>query len=83
MKDIDMERLMGSVVWTAKASQPPPNDDGLPYATHEGTLDLLGHTLSLAQLNTGQRVFVADAAFKAFVADVLGDNPAAKEADRG
>lgn len=33
-----------------------PNEEGLPYVTHEGVLKLMGIEIQVVQLSTGQRV---------------------------
>lgn len=49
------------------------HDNGLPYATHEGVLDIMGHKLRCYRLNTGQTVFHADD-MNDFFAAGLGSN---------
>lgn len=54
-------------------SQPEANPDGVPFATHEGILNLCGLKIRVVQLNTGQRIFPEEEICKLF--DVLGDSP--------
>lgn len=52
--------FMQNVKWEVL---PPPDklpEDGIPYATHEGVLEIAGHKLRCAQLSTGEAVFVAE-----------------------
>lgn len=49
-----IEALIDSVVKPVKYETLPDGD--LPYATHEGILDLGGVKLKVCVLNTGQRV---------------------------
>lgn len=37
-----------------------PSKDGLPYATHEGSIEILGCTIRVFQLNDGMRIVNAD-----------------------
>lgn len=52
------EKLIDSVVKPIEGAK--PNDDGLPYATHEGVLDVDGIKLKCYILNNGQRVIDSD-----------------------
>lgn len=54
-----IETMLDGVQWRARETEPPA-DDGLPWATHEGVLDIMGHRLRCYRLNTGQAVFHAD-----------------------
>lgn len=58
-----IDQLMAQIDWKPipyAASAEPPDD--LPYATHTGVLHLPGvGALPCVQLNTGQRVFEAEA----------------------
>ena len=68
-----VERLLDGVAWTAvpgPAPAPGDNPDGLPYATHTGTLEIGGLRLEVAQLSDGRRVFLADSLLAAFLGDV-------------
>jgi len=51
------------IVWHAGPLAPPAgHDPTLPYATYEGVLQIPGRpAISCYQLNTGERVFDADA----------------------
>lgn len=40
--------------------------EGLPYATHEGEMEIMGHKLRCYRLNTGQAVVNADDAHAFF-----------------
>jgi len=55
----DRFALLQEVVW-----EPIPGasgvEDGLPYATHRGTLEFLGSSLTVYMLNTGERVIAED-----------------------
>lgn len=52
-----MDNLLDGVEWRRVEYRPnPPDDDGLPYVTHEGVLQLCGRMLRCYQLSTGQRV---------------------------
>jgi hypothetical protein len=53
--------LLDTVEWV-EVEGDPPEDDDLPYATHEGTLTLQaeGASLKCYQLNNGQCVFEAE-----------------------
>ena len=56
---IDM--TLDGITWTAVSPKnPSEHDDGLPYATHEGVFEIMGHKLRCYRLNTGQAVFDAD-----------------------
>lgn len=71
MKPIEM--MLEGVTWVpAKEDRPsgPDNSEGIPYATHEGVLDLMGHKMRCYRLSNGQTVFDADD-FKAFFDDAF------------
>lgn len=53
-----IDRMMRQVKWVALP--PTMGEVDLPYATHEGVLDIGGFQLHVHQLNTGQRVIDAD-----------------------
>lgn len=58
-----IEMALDGVVWTAVTPDRPigpDNDDGVPYATHEGVLDIMGRKLRCYRLNTWQAVFNAE-----------------------
>jgi len=61
-RPIDM--VLDQLTWVPLVNGPDP-DSTLPYATHEGVLDIMGHKLRCYQLNTGKRVF-AEKDFLAF-----------------
>jgi hypothetical protein len=67
-----IEMMLDGVTWT-EAEQQPNNHDGLPWATHEGVLDIAGHKLHCYRLNTGQAIFNADD-IHAFFGDTLSAN---------
>ena len=68
-----MAWLLDQVAWTPM----PPADDaepGLPYATHEGVLDLPGlGRVPVYQLNTGERVFDGETLERLLGLDTLGE----------
>lgn len=55
-----IETMLAGVEWepTERAGEGVQN--GLPYATHSGVLDVFGAKLRCYRLNTGQAVFDAD-----------------------
>ena len=57
-----IEMMLDGVQWVPAGERPdgPDNHDGLPYATHEGVLDIMGHKMRCYRLNNGQAVFSAD-----------------------
>lgn len=55
-----IEMMLDGVVWTAMGEDHPARDDSVPYATHEGVLEIGGHSLRCYRLSTGQAVFNAD-----------------------
>jgi hypothetical protein len=57
--------MMDGVAWRVCEGETPA-DDGIPYATHEGELDIMGIKLKCYQLNDGRRVFDADAVNELF-----------------
>lgn len=61
--------FLNGVVWETLPPQ-EPIEDGLPYATHSGVLEMMGHKLKCFRLSNGQAVFDADD-FTAFFEDVL------------
>lgn len=63
--------LLDAVEWKETGSDPNPEDDSMPYATHEGVLEMMGHKFRVVQLNTGQRVFDAEDVERFF----LGEHP--------
>ena len=50
--------LLDNLDW--KERQGEPDDKSIPWATHEGILEIAGHKLRCYQLNTGIRVFAAE-----------------------
>lgn len=57
-----IEMMLDGITWVPAGDRPdgPDNHDGVPFATHEGVLDLMGHKIRCYRLNTGQAVFNAD-----------------------
>lgn len=49
-----IDRIMRMVEW--KALPMPTGEVDLPFATHEGVLDIGGFQFRAYQLNTGQRI---------------------------
>ena len=71
-----IEMMLDGITWvplTPVKPSGPDNSDGVPFATHEGVLELGGHFLRCYRLNTGQAVFAADD-INAFLGD-LEANP--------
>jgi hypothetical protein len=54
-----IEKMLDGVHWR-EADGPPEDDDGTPWATHEGVMDIMGHKLRCYRLNTGQAIINAD-----------------------
>jgi len=54
-----IEALLDSIEWTAYEKK-HEIDDGIPFATHYGTLAFYGISLKVYQLSDGQRVIDAD-----------------------
>jgi len=54
-----IDTMLDGVQWRAREGS-PDTTNGLPYATHEGVLEIFGHNLRCYRLNTGQTVFDAD-----------------------
>ena len=65
-----IEKMLDAVDWSPTGSV--ENEEGLPFSTHEGVLELFGHSLRCYRLNTGQTVFDADD-FEAFYKSEFGD----------
>jgi hypothetical protein len=56
-----IEMMLDGVEWReADPVQQEGESDGLPYATHEGVLEIAGVKLRCYRLNTGQAIFNAD-----------------------
>lgn len=66
-KPIDI--LMDKVDW--KESNYVPNDENLPYVTHEGKLEIGEITLDVCVLSTGERIITSDSLEKAFGKDFM------------
>jgi len=61
------EAMMNSVEWQPIAPDAAMlSDDGLPYATHEGTLSIGGFEFKCYQLSNGARVFDAESVHRFF-----------------
>jgi hypothetical protein len=58
MKPIDLF-IDQNAVWKSEppVEHPDWKEGDIPYATHEGQLTIMGVTLRVARLNTGQSVF--------------------------
>lgn len=54
-----MDALMAAVEWEV-VDGAKTNDDGIPYATHSGVLNIMGQSLRVYRLNTGQAIINAD-----------------------
>lgn len=52
--------LLDSVEWTLVDVREHDRIDGLPYTTHEGVLEIVGHKLRCYRLNTGEAIFNAE-----------------------
>lgn len=64
---IDIPQILAGVEWHESGAQPSSE---LPYTTHHGVLELMGHTMRCYRLNTGEAVFDADD-FEAFMEKFL------------
>lgn len=60
----NVEAMLSGVKW--QAAEVVPQTDDLPYATHSGVFEIMGHKLRCYRLNTGQAIFDADD-FEAFL----------------
>lgn len=58
--------MMEGLEWVEIEGDPPKDDDGIPYATHKGTLKIGDIELQCYQLSDGQRVFDADSVMRFF-----------------
>jgi hypothetical protein len=70
-----IDLMLDGVVWrrvTEERPTGPDNSDGIPYATHEGALEIGGHSLRCYRLSNGQAVFHADD-ITAFFDDLTGE----------
>ena len=52
--------MMDNLEWTPLGAPDEGRDDGIPYATHSGVLEIAGARLRCHRLSTGQAVFDAD-----------------------
>lgn len=55
-----IDAMLNAVEWKQLEGDPPADDDGLPYATHEGVLTIGNIELKCYQLNDGTRLFDAE-----------------------
>lgn len=58
--------MMNTVEWVECEGEIPCEDDGIPCATHKGTLKIGDIELDCYQLSDGQRVFDADSVMRFF-----------------
>lgn len=68
MSKTPIEMMLDGVTWvqtTGSSTDNSDQEDGLPYATHEGVFEIMGHKMRCYRLSTGQAVFNADD-FEAF-----------------
>ena len=72
------DAIMNTVEWIECEGDEPQVDDGIPYATHKGTLKIGDIELECYQLSDGRRVFDADSVAKIFG---FGPNPLAVDRD--
>ena len=56
--DIVLDRVDWKVV--EQQEDDPASNDGIPYATHWGEMDFMGHTLRCYRLSDGRAVINAD-----------------------
>lgn len=68
---LPIESLLDGVSWKATGRRPDPSEENILFSTHEGTLEIMGHSLRCYRLNNGQAVFNADD-LEAFLSDILG-----------
>jgi hypothetical protein len=54
MAQTSIDQLLDQVTW--QTVENAPSEDDLPYATHEGWLEIQGARLHVFQLNDGSRV---------------------------
>lgn len=59
MSKSPIELMLDGVEWIP-APEREHVDGGLPYATHSGVLEIMGHRFRCHRLSTGQAVFDAD-----------------------
>jgi hypothetical protein len=60
MDKTQFDRMLDNVKWDYLATIPDHADD-LPYATHEGVLDIApGLKITVYRLNTGQRIITEE-----------------------
>lgn len=50
--------MFNNVDWASVEA--PANPEGMPYPTHQGILDIMGHQFRCYRLNTGEAIINAD-----------------------
>lgn len=61
MSKTPIEMMLDGVTWVeTEAHTAAAPDDGIPYATHSGVFEVLGHKLRCYRLSDGKAVFNAD-----------------------
>jgi hypothetical protein len=66
-----IEQLIETVEFKEVEKNGSNNSEGLPYVTHEGTLDINGIKINVVQLNTGQRIIPQEEFEKIFPKEEL------------
>lgn len=59
MSKAPIDMMLDGVTWV-ECKGNLPAEDGMPYATHEGVLEIMGFKFRCYRLNTGQAMFNAD-----------------------
>ena len=67
-----IEMLLDGVTWQ-QAERQPDIPDGLPWATHEGVLEIAGNKLRCYRLSDGRAIFNAED-IHAFFGETLSAN---------
>ncbi len=65
MSESPIDYMLDTVDWEV-SEEDNLEDDGIPYATHNGVLDILGSKLRCYRLSDGKTVFDADDVEKLF-----------------
>lgn len=68
-----IEMMLDGVTWVATDSDTPADRHdftGIPYTTHEGVLEIMGHRLRCCRLSNGQAVFHQDDVLAFFNAEL-------------
>lgn len=61
MSKAPIEMMLDGVTWVENPdTRNPSDDDGRPYATHSGVLEILGRKLRVYRLSDGKAVIHAD-----------------------